>query len=114
MRDQIMDEYIKKKRLKKNLRNDYEDEDEFEDYVVDLASDRKANKKYGFKHVIGGIFGLMFLFIVFNRRKKNLGNGTAVGSKNKAQKDLDVPLDDKNNKKLSRSREESVVSKKKK
>ena len=72
MRDQIMDEYMEKKRIKKKIRNDFEDlnpildEDE---QIIDLGANG-GSKGFGLKKLVLSILLVLAQFCMFNRRSK--------------------------------------------
>jgi hypothetical protein len=69
VRDQIMEEYMKKRRMKKTLRNDFEDDTIHEtEEVIELGSG-EPKKGFGLKKLILTILGGLVGFCMLNRRK---------------------------------------------
>jgi hypothetical protein len=65
LRDQMMEDYMIKKRMKRKLRNDHEEHEEFESYVIAAPSEVGVSKK----SLLLGLIGLLAGFCYFNRRK---------------------------------------------
>lgn len=65
LRDQMMEEYMMKKRMKRKVRNDFEEHDEFETQNIIT----EANSAISQKLILLGILGSFVLFCIFNRRK---------------------------------------------
>ena len=77
LRDQMMEEYMLKKRMKRKVRNDYEDHDEFETHIIKTPGNSGFSKKL----FLLGLILAFGLFCLFNRRK---------GGKNDARTTIDV------------------------
>ena len=65
LRDQMMEEYMLKKRMKRKVRNDYEEHDEFETYIINTPGDSGISKK---TFLLGMLLALA-AFCFFNRRR---------------------------------------------
>jgi hypothetical protein len=70
LRDQMMEDYMVKKRMKRKIRNDFEDFDDFESEIVVPPQDVHISKSL----ILAVIMLLLGLVLYFNRRKagKNL------------------------------------------
>ena len=65
LRDQMMEDYMLKKRMKRKIRNDYEEHDEFETHIITTPKSNTVSKKTF-------LLGLIFIvtgFCYFNRRR---------------------------------------------
>jgi hypothetical protein len=65
LRDQMMEDYMLKKRMKRKVRNDYEEHDEFETEFIYTQKKKLISKKL----VLLGVLGLFAVFCALNRRK---------------------------------------------
>ena len=65
LRDQMMEDYMVKKRMKRKIRNDFEDFDDFESQIVATPPDAHISKTL----VLFGMFAALALFLFFRRRQ---------------------------------------------
>lgn len=65
LRDQMMEEYMLKKRMKRKIRNDFEEHDEFENHIITTPNNTSMSKKTFLLGLLAAIAGFCF----FNRRR---------------------------------------------
>lgn len=65
LRDQMMEDYMIKKRMKRKIRNDFEDFDDFESQIMATPQDIHVSKSL----ILGGLLVAVGLFLAFRRRQ---------------------------------------------
>ena len=65
LRDQMMEDYMIKKRMKRKIRNDFEDFDDFESQIVNAPKDVHLSKSL----ILGGLLLAFCLLLVLRRRQ---------------------------------------------